>query len=226
MHRFLFRLTRTVARPLWGDGIGARLPFVGKMYSLAFRRLAARDTILTEIHGLKIDADSRTSIAETLTVAGSYEEQTTRLVREVLKEGMTVLDLGANVGYYTLLAARQVGETGRVFAFEPWHESFSLLQRNVKANGFNNIVPVAKAVSNRCGKQRLFLDNDPASRSLEEEDAGKNWVETEVTTVDEFVRERNISVDLIKMDVEGSEMKVLEAMTETIRANKSLKIIV
>ena len=224
IRKWLLSLFKRVSRPFWGKGIYRTLPFVGKVYFSVYRKLNPSDIVATEIQGLKIYAETMSGLGVNLGVRGTYEEETTKLFLVQVREGMTVLDIGANIGYYSLLAGRQVGEKGKVFAFEPWHANFSLLQRNIEANGFKNIIPVAKAVLNRCGRQRLFLAADPSEHSLCEGN-DKESVEIDVTTVDEFVREQNISVDLIKMDVEGSEMRVLEGMTETINKNPDLKII-
>lgn len=135
---------------------------------------------------------------------------------------MTVLNLGANIGYYSVLASKLVGKTGRVFAFEPCFETFSLLRKNIEANGLKNIMPVAKAVSNQCGKQILYLADDCGEHSLIRNDSCKS-TEVDVTTVDEFVK--NMPVDIVLMDVEGSELNVLEGMDNTIRNNPNIKII-
>jgi FkbM family methyltransferase len=224
MRKLLLLLFKRASRPFWGRGIYWKHPFISKVYNFAYRHLSAEGTVLFNIDGLKIYAKSKSSIAKFIEIKGSYEEETTKLFGEILQEGMIVLDLGANIGYFSLVAGRQVGEKGKVFAFEPWHESFSLLQKNIEANGFKNITPVAKAVSNRGGRQKLFLADDPGEHSLGEENSKKS-VEVSVTTVDEFVRGQNISVDLVKMDVEGAEMSVLEGMAETISSNPHMKII-
>lgn len=220
---FLF-LFKRLSRPFWGKGIYWKFPFILKINNLVYRHLSLEEIVLYNINGLKIYAKGKSAIAKFLGIKGSYEEETTKLFSEILREGMTVLDLGANIGYYSLLAGRQVGEKGRVFAFEPYHETFSLLQKNIEANGLNNVIPVEKAVSNQCGKQKLFLASDPGEHSLGGE-SGKKFIEVEVTTVDEFVKGQNISVDLVKMDVEGAEMHVLEGMAETISKNPHMKII-
>jgi FkbM family methyltransferase len=201
-----------------------KFPFISRIYDYVYRFLNPEGSILLNINGLKIYAEGKSGIAKLLGVKGTYEEETTKLFSEILKEGMTVLDLGANIGYYSLLAGKQIGEKGKVFAFEPWHESFSLLQKNIEVNGFKNIIPVAKAVSNQCGRQKLFLSNDPLEHHLGRE-SGSKFIEIDVTSVDEFMEGRNIPVDLVKMDVEGAEMNVLEGMAETISKSPHIKII-
>jgi len=224
MRKLLLFLFKIVSRPFWGKGIYLKFPFISKIYNSAYRSLSPEGSILLNINGLKIYVEGKSGMAKLLGIKGSYEEETTKLFSEILKEEMTVLDLGANIGYYSLLAGKQIGEKGKVFAFEPWHESFSLLQKNIEVNGFKNIIPVAKAVSNQCGRQKLFLASDPGQHSLGG-DANCESVEVDVTSVDEFVREQNISVDLVKMDVEGAEMSVLEGMAETISKNPHIRII-
>ena len=79
-------------------------------------------------------------ITPSMLAYGTWEPVETSLLLDNLRPGDTVIDVGANVGYYTLLAARKVGPRGKVVAFEPDPESFSFLKRNVKANGFTNVV--------------------------------------------------------------------------------------
>jgi len=224
MRKWLRYIFRRVVQSFWGKGITKTLPFVGTIYFFVTRHLIPRGVALFQVQGLKIYAEGNSGIAQIMGIRGSYEEDTTKLFIGIVREGMTVLDLGANIGYYSLLAGRQVGEKDKVFAFEPGPESFAILQRNIKANGFNNIVPMAKAVSNRCGRQRLFLASDPGEHGLFEY-LDREYIEVDVTTIDEFIKEQNISVDVIKMDVEGGENEVLDGMPETISKTPELKII-
>ena len=88
-----------------------------------------------------------------------YERTATGIVQREINEGDVVLDIGANIGYYTLLAARLVGPTGQVIAFEPDQTNFALLRKNVEANGYRNVVLVNKAVSDHNGTAELFLND-------------------------------------------------------------------
>lgn len=73
-----------------------------------------------------------------------HEEFETEIFKKEIKKGDTVLDLGAHIGYYTLLAAKLVGEKGKVFAFEPEPTNFALLKKNIKINNYQNVIPVQK----------------------------------------------------------------------------------
>jgi FkbM family methyltransferase len=153
----------------------------------------------------------------------SYEDGTTRLFRDLIKPDMTVVDIGANVGYYTLIAGRLVGPKGRVFAFEPAPETFDLLSRCVATNRLDNVEAVQAAVAEKSGTAKLFLSPDPITHSL----YGKGElgsVEVPMISLDSFLRGHGGRVDVVKIDVEGGELKVIEGMRETIRLSPGLKI--
>ena len=220
---FLFWLLNQSLNLFTGKGVGQRFPLVGRFFFFIYKHVSPGIT-LAEIQGVKLYVDPMSDISRGILIKGSYEKGTTKLFRDLVKEGMVVLDIGANIGYISLIAAQLVGEKGKVFAFEPAPDSFALLVKNIEVNGFSNIIPVQKAVSNKAGKGKLFLSSDPGSHSMYECN-GKESIEVEVTSIDEFMENINRPVDMIKMDVEGSEMRALEGMLETIRRNPGLKII-
>jgi precorrin-6B methylase 2 len=81
----------------------------------------------------------------------AYEPMTTLAFHTLVQPGDRVVDVGAHVGYFTLLAARLCGPNGRVFAFEPHPDNFRLLERNIRENGAENVTAVRKAVADRAG---------------------------------------------------------------------------
>jgi FkbM family methyltransferase len=215
------------AKPLQGRGWGTRFPLARKTFYFFLHLFSAGlrpKTILVEVGGIKLYLNSKSTFAPDLMVTGTYDKGTTRLIKDLIKPGMVILDIGANVGYYSLIAAQLVGEKGKVFAFEPAPDNFAFLTKNIEVNGFGNIIPVPKGVSNKSGKGSLFLLDAPDEHTMREHNE-KRATEVEVTSVDEFMGNINRPVDLIKMDVEGSEMRVLEGTVETIRRNPELKII-
>lgn len=158
-----------------------------------------------------------------------YEEESTKLLEGLLKPGMTVIDAGSHVGYYALLAARQIGPEGRVYAFEPDPDNYELLLRNIALNGYTNIEAVKKALSNQVGTATLFLttlDNGRHStyrHGLPE----RGSVDVETTTIDTFLEARGWpTVDLVKIDIEGAEMDVLEGASQFLAKCPSLKVII
>jgi FkbM family methyltransferase len=162
-------------------------------------------------------------------VEGEWEPGVTRLFGEVLEAGMVVIDAGAHVGYFTLLAARSVGPIGRVFAFEPVPRNYDLLVRNIELNGYRNIVPVQKAISNIVGSARFFIHPDTVGHSLFAETSSKTRraINVEVTTLDHFLEgEGWPPVHLVKMDIEGAEPAALEGMTGLLTRNRALRLVV
>ncbi len=155
-----------------------------------------------------------------------YEPVETGLFQKEIREGGVVLDIGANIGYYTLIAARLVGPQGRVYAFEPDPVNFRLLQKNVKANGYDNVVLVNKAVSNKNGKIRLYLNpsNRGDHRVYDSKD-GRSSIEIQTVALDRFLKPLDKKIQFIKMDIQGAEALALEGMKGLVRANKGLKLI-
>lgn len=155
------------------------------------------------------------------------EALTTEMFKKVVKEGDFVVDLGANIGYYTLLAARLVGRKGKVYAFEPEPINYRLLLKNIELNGYDNIVAMQKAVSNVAGKIRLFLHNkSTGSHTIYPSDEGREFIEVESVTLDGFLKEEKHPINVIKMDIEGAEMAAFSGMAKVIRDNENLKMFV
>jgi len=163
-------------------------------------------------------------------VLGIHEVKTARLASRLLRRGMTFVDIGAHVGFYTLLAARAVGRNGHVYAFEPVASNFDLLARNVAANSYGNTVTVLhKAVSDRTGWMDIFASGrDSAYSSLHKTPlAGTVGTPVETVSLDDFFRERHWPpVHVVKMDIEGSEPDALAGMIELSERMPRLKIII
>lgn len=155
----------------------------------------------------------------------TWEPSSTQWVLEHLCAGDTFVDVGAHVGYYTLLAAKAVGDGGRVYAFEPDPGNFALLVRNVELNGFRNVVLENKAVAARPGARRLYLSpNNSGDHRLEVPGEGRASVEVEAVCLDEYLAGRR--VDFVKIDTQGAEAEVLLGMKGTILANRHLVMLV
>ncbi len=157
--------------------------------------------------------------------SGAYEELTTELFKEVINEGDIIVDAGANIGYFTLLASRLVGKEGRVYAFEPETFNYSLLVRNIELNGYQNITVERKAVSNTTGTIKLFIDDkDSGSHTIRQYSGKKEFIEIESLTLDDYFKAKERTINVIKMDIEGAEPAALLGMDRIIRENENLKI--
>ena len=104
-----------------------------------------------DVGGYPFRCDLRDIISREVCFTGTYEPQETTLVRAILRPGMTFVDVGANWGYFTLLAASLVGTTGRVLSLEPDPRLFSILQENVGRSGLDHVTPLQLAAAHQAG---------------------------------------------------------------------------
>jgi FkbM family methyltransferase len=158
---------------------------------------------------------------------GDIESLMAHLFASVIRSGMVVLDIGAFVGWHTLLAARQVGEHGKVYAFEPDPRNYELLNENLHLNQVDSrVVRLLRAVSDKNGEQRFFLHGGDQSRRSLVRSGGVDSTSLTTVVLDEFLN-RDLQVDVIKMDIDGGEVNALRGMRETLaRAAPTLKLFV
>ena len=152
------------------------------------------------------------------------------MIRE-LKEGMHVIDIGANVGLMTLLLAKLVGPAGTVTSFEPGPVSFALLKLNTLINGYKNITLVEKAVSAASGMETLFIcptgesDNQVSATDLGWKDEVRIAVPIETVSLDDYFSGGNHRrIDFIKIDTQGGEYKALQGMQKLLARNHDIRL--
>jgi FkbM family methyltransferase len=151
---------------------------------------------------------------------GHYEWPIQEALCRELHEGDTVFDLGAHAGFFTLLAARLVGPTGRCIAFEPAPENCDSIREQVGLNGCNHARVVCKAVSSSAGHATFEPAWHGASMGrLQLGSRGADHVPVKVTTID-LASERYGRPHFIKMDIEGAEARALEGAAETLRKTR------
>ena len=151
---------------------------------------------------------------------GVYEPTETEAVRRYLRRGMTVVDVGAHIGYYTALAATRVGPTGRVFAFEPSDHGFNCVADAMK--GLTHVDIRQTAVGSGSGSLRLWINQSgPFNPSLYRYHADMDAVAVPVTTLDQELPAVG-TVDLLKIDVEGHEMHVLAGARDTLARTRAI----
>ena len=143
-----------------------------------------------------------------------FENAEISFVQRMLKTGMTVLDIGAYHGLYTLLASACIGPTGRVIAFEPSDRERAKLKRNVRLNSCPNVRVEGLALAGCTGKAEFFLVQgiEDFCNSLRPPavDAKTQTVKVRTISLDEFLGRRKIAfVDFIKIDTEGAELEIL-----------------
>jgi FkbM family methyltransferase len=155
---------------------------------------------------------------------GSWEPELIQLVSKTVKSGFTVIDIGAHIGYYTLLFSRLVGPTGHVVAFEPVPRNFEFLSENLKLNSCTNVEPVNRAVLDR--REQICIEipkNDPLPVGVSFANPNiKGDVIVEAVSLDDYVLGRTKRVDFIKVDAEGAEDKVLDGARALIERDHPL----
>jgi FkbM family methyltransferase len=151
---------------------------------------------------------------------GINELPVQKAIAEHLCANDVFYDIGAHIGFFSLISAKMVGTSGHIYAFEPSIHNAKLIRQNVKLNNLENITIIEKAVSESEGVGKLLLTDNPGGHTLEavgnpENIAGVSMVG--VVTVDNMVFKRKIKPPkLVKIDVEGAEIEVLRGMDHTI----------
>ena len=134
-----------------------------------------------------------------------------------IKEG-TFIDVGANIGKYTLIIGNRLKNIGKVISIEPEKRNFSVLKKNVEINKLNNIILENVALSNKNSVVKLYLNKNPGRHSIKRVTENKIFVQA--VKLDDLVKKYKITdVNLIKIDVETAEVEVLEGAMRTIEKN-------
>jgi FkbM family methyltransferase len=159
------------------------------------------------------------STTSALLYDGSYEEAEMALMKSVIKEGWTVLDVGANFGWYASHFSKYVGEKGRVFAFEPIPATFEELKKNIAFNHAENVTVINRALGEKEEKAYFFLPRQfRGSGGASRYNYFGDKVEVTVTTLDEIVKVHQIQhLDFIKADIEGGELGMLMGGKEALQ---------
>jgi FkbM family methyltransferase len=153
----------------------------------------------------------------TVWASGKMEPSVQRTLRAIIRPGDVFFDVGANVGFFTILGARLVGESGSVVAFEPEPENVAALRDNVGLNAFSNVVVVASAVSSSSGVAHLQVPHRATARLLPVDRVDVTASQVVTTSIDDFVTEHpELKPEVVKIDVEGHEAEVIRGMRETL----------
>lgn len=238
----LFSILTRTNNFLLGTGIG-KIPGLLVVYDRLFPLFWTEETIL-DVQGSKMYLNVRDKDPNMRKTFRAYalnrihEESTTELFEKVVKDGDVVVDLGANIGYFTLLAAKLVGKNGEVYSFEPEPRNFSFLKKNIELNDYRQVVANQKAIAEGPGTVKLYICHYDTGHHTINQYGGikayrpdftedkKEFVEIEKLALDDFLKDKKQPVDVIKMDVEGAEMLALSGMDRILREGKNLKMFI
>jgi FkbM family methyltransferase len=229
--KLVFNLIRAVTNIFSGKGFGlGKIPGAMKVHIFLFNQLLPVETVLIQVQGSKMYVNPHSGVGVNLLRSKVHEPNLTRLFKQAIEEGTVVVDVGAHIGYYTLIASKLVGTKGKVYAFEPEPSNYRLLIRNIHENRYKNVIATQKAVANKEQKEALFLNKkDFGSHSLSRNNVPElgNSLEVESTTLDRFFEKDvgNFKVDFVKMDAQGAEGLIVEGMSKIIEKNNNLKIV-
>lgn len=184
-------------------------------YFLA-KMLSGYDIKYTTQYGIKLWLDLKKDV-DLFLFLGDFESSNIQIFSTLINEKDTVIDVGANIGIYSILASKKVGELGRIYSFEPSTWARERLEKNIKLNNSKNINISSKGVSNKSGKIDFYICEDDAYNSIGEvpmRPVIKKEV-IDVISLDDFCKEYKIEkVDILKVDTEGADYLVMQgAMT-------------
>jgi FkbM family methyltransferase len=160
-------------------------------------------------------------------VFGVYENAELDFVRQVVKPGMTVLDIGANIGVYTAVCGKAVGAAGRVISVEPDPENLIYLRRTIQANGLGDVLVVPGAASDYDGTASLFTSSENrGDNRMYANEMSDGATPVPVVHLDRLLREIGVNeLDFIKIDVQGYESAVLNGLIHVIRQSRNVTLI-
>ncbi len=152
-----------------------------------------------------------------------YEAENFEFLTNSCKPGSVIIDIGAHIGLFSVIASQVTGNKGKVYAFEPAPNTYGLLQKTLSINHSGQLIePFQKAVGKESGKITFFISDGEADNSNSlvnyKDDRPLHGIDVEVTSVDAFVKEKGMNrLDFIKIDVEGAEYDTLLGASQTLQ---------
>jgi FkbM family methyltransferase len=179
------------------------------------------ETVTTVAPGVKMVLNSESVLSKAI-YAGRFEWQELQLLKKILQPGDTFVDIGSNIGLYSMIAAKRVGKNGSVYAVEPVSKTFKRLERNILLNKYLNVKAYQLAISSSNGTLPMSVSQDgyDAWNSLTKPARGEKYLTEEVKTIrfDDFVQQNSLSgrIKMVKVDVEGWEDELFKGAFKTL----------
>jgi methyltransferase, FkbM family len=168
--------------------------------------------LIKSVYGFKVILDITKNVDHDFLLS-VFEKENFDLIQNIAQKDWTVIDVGANIGLYTLLFSKLIGPKGAVYSFEPSDEAFFRLQQNIKLNNLENVSVHKMGVAEKAGIKEFHITSDDAYNSLGITPM-KEVIEIKninIVTIDDFIKENNIKrVNILKIDTEGADYLVLK----------------
>ena len=154
-----------------------------------------------------------------------YEPFESQLFLENLRENSILLDIGANIGYYTILGSKII-KSGQIFSFEPFEPNFHLLEMNILKNRISNAVALQLAASSDRGRTKLFIAPDNHGDHQLYQNSDRLSIDVNMVSIDQFISEQHVFPDVIKIDTQGYDFRVLQKMSNLISNSNNLVVFI
>lgn len=203
---------------------GMKLPLKHRLYRryIGFRYYGNR--LVTLQNGMEMFiCPSASSVEKNLIKNRIYEKKDTAIVMKIIKKGMTVVDIGAHVGYYTLLFSKLVGKEGMVYAFEPNPITAAYLRTNIALNKITNVEVFEVALSDEQGTFHYRMNTNNMAWAFNDDHSFGVPIATKKGRLDDFLQNRKI--DFIKIDIDGNENECIKGAEDLIRNNPDMTIL-
>ena len=184
--------------------------------------------LIKEVQGNQMILDlNDVGISHELLLTGIHEAESTKQFRQEIKPGMHILEVGANIGYYALIGSQLIGDNGRITAFEPSPRNMNLLKANISLNSLDEIITTYPfGAGSKSGKERFYIMSKGNMSSFISRDEDRiiktlDYIDVEMVRLDDFLSEHNMSVDYVRMDVEGYELEIIKGMERVLTSKEA-----
>jgi FkbM family methyltransferase len=207
----------------------------------SFQLLRLDNFALLEIYVTKYNYKVCCRLNKEDIVASTIHEEDMIMDHFTPKQGDVVVDLGANIGRYAIIASKRVGANGKVIAIEAHSNNFKIIKKNIRINRLTNVIPLNFAVSSKETKMKLYTPDEELGYTMHHSimfdylsprfkmKTGKKYVEVNANTLDNLLQQNGINhadINWIKIDVEGAEFEVLKGATNVLSKSKDIVLIV
>jgi FkbM family methyltransferase len=191
-----------------------------KIYNNIKYRLAKKESV--KINGLTIYLNPQDEgLSKDLAINPDRESEAQSMLEEI-KPNHTVIDIGANIGYYVLKESTFIGENGSIHAIEPVESNYNWLSKNIEKNNRKSVHKYRLAIGEKDGEAEIYIHaKQNMSGLVKQEDGRYKYVEkVKVKTLTNFVKEQKIKPDFVRMDVEGYEYHIIKGGLEALKKHK------